>query len=188
MNNTLPLSEEILTGKIYFIRGRRVMLDMDLADLYGVLTKRLKEQVKRNMDRFPEDFMFELTQQEFECLRSQFATSNTQRGGIRYLPMAFTEHGVLMLSSVLSSKQAVAVNIQLMRVFNKLREILVQHADLAARLERLEQAILHQGDRSDQYEADINTIFAILRPLMESSVLAERKPIGFRREAEKNGS
>lgn len=101
------LSEELISNKIYFIRNQKVMLDRDLALLYGIETKRLKEQVKRNISRFPEDFMFELNKSEFENWRSQFATSNTEKMGLRYLPMAFTEHGVLMLSSVLKSDKAI---------------------------------------------------------------------------------
>ncbi len=101
------ISDDIVVNKIYEFRGQKVMLDSDLADLYGVETKRLNEQIKRNPDRFPEDFMFQLTEDEWESLRSQFATSKTGRGGRAYLPNVFTEHGVLMLSSVLNSQQAI---------------------------------------------------------------------------------
>jgi len=107
MTTLIPI--ELIASKIYLIRGVKVMLDRDLAELYGVETKRLKEQVRRNIERFPEDFMFELTKDEINNLRSQFATSSW--GGARYLPMAFSEHGVLMLSSVLNSERAVQVNI-----------------------------------------------------------------------------
>ncbi len=113
------------------------MLDRDLAELYGVETKRLKEQVRRNFERFPEDFMFELTKEELKNLRSQFATSSW--GGARYLPMAFSEHGVLMLSSVLKSERAVQVNIQIMRTFTKLRQALLDNKDLRRELEELKQ-------------------------------------------------
>ena len=122
------VSIEKISGRIYFIRGQRVMLDRDLAELYGVETRRLKEQVRRNIERFPDDFMFELTKSEFEILRSQFATSSW--GGLRYAPMAFTEHGVLMISSVLKNDKAVQVNIKIMRVFIKLRAMLSAHKDL----------------------------------------------------------
>jgi len=111
------------------------MLDRDLAELYGVETKRLKEQVRRNIERFPEDFMFELTKEEIKNLRSQFATSSW--GGARYLPMAFSEHGVLMLSSVLKSERATQVNIQIMRTFTKLRKALIDNKDLRRELEEL---------------------------------------------------
>nr|WP_315141246.1 ORF6N domain-containing protein [uncultured Flavobacterium sp.] len=124
------LSEETIANKIYFIRNQKVMLDRDLAILYGIETKRLKEQVKRNISRFPEDFMFELTKSEFENWRSQFATSNSDKMGLRYLPMAFTEHGVLMLSSVLKSDKAIQVNIQIMRIFTKVRQMLLDTTDL----------------------------------------------------------
>src|SRR5688572_22713706 len=111
------IPEEVLLNKIYLIRGQRVMIDRDLAQLYGVETKRLKEQVRRNQARFPKDFMFEMTIPEMENWRSQFATSKSERQGLRHLPYCFTEHGVLMLSSVLNSEQAINVNIQIMRLF-----------------------------------------------------------------------
>jgi len=135
MTELVPI--ELIASKIYLIRGIKVMLDRDLAELYGVETKRLKEQVRRNIERFPQDFMFELTKQELKNLRSQFATSSW--GGARYIPMAFSEHGVLMLSSVLKSERAVQVNIQIMRTFTKLREALLDNKDLRKELEELKQ-------------------------------------------------
>jgi hypothetical protein len=135
MTTFVPI--ELIASKIYLIRGIKVMLDRDLAELYGVETKRLKEQVRRNIERFPEDFMFELTKDEINNLRSQFATSSW--GGTRYLPMAFSEHGVLMLSSVLKSERAVQVNILIMRTFTKLREALLDNKDLRKELEELKQ-------------------------------------------------
>ena len=117
------MPQEAIENKIYIIRGNKVMLDHDLAKLYGVSTKRLNEQVRRNIKRFPGDFMFQLSQEEDDLLRSQFATSNAGRGGRRYFPFAFTEQGVAMLSSVLNSERAIAVNIQIMRAFAKIREI-----------------------------------------------------------------
>ena len=111
-SKTLMIPDELVMNKIYLIREQKVMLDSDLAELYGTETKVLKQAVKRNIDRFPDDFMFELTQQEFESLRSQFVTSKNGRGGARYLPMAFTEQGVAMLSSVLNSETAIRVNIR----------------------------------------------------------------------------
>src|SRR5665811_240024 len=114
-NNIIAIPEEVIMSKIYLIRGQKVMLDSDLAELYGVETRRLNEQVKRNIDRFPEDFMFQLMEPEFENLKSQIATSSW--GGRRKLPFAFTEHGVLMLSSVLNSNLAIKVNIQIMRIY-----------------------------------------------------------------------
>ncbi|MFH2046303.1 MAG: ORF6N domain-containing protein [Pseudomonadota bacterium] len=128
---------ERIASKIYLIRGIKVMLDRDLADLYGVETKRLKEQVRRNIKRFPEDFMFELTNEELKNWRSQFATSNEDLMGLRIKPFAFTEHGILMLSSVLKSERAVQVNILIMRTFIKLRRAVLDHKDLRKDLEEL---------------------------------------------------
>jgi len=133
------VSVETIAGKIYLIRGTKVMLDRDLAELYGVETKRLKEQVRRNIERFPEDFMFELTKEELKNWRSQFATSNQHIMGLRIPPFAFTEHGVLMLSSILKSERAVQVNIQIMRVFVKLRQMLLDNEDLRNALEEFEK-------------------------------------------------
>jgi len=130
---------ELIASKIYLIRGIKVMLDRDLAELYGVETKRLKEQARRNIERFPEDFMFELTKEELKNWRSQFATSNQDIMGLRILPFAFTEYGILMLSSVLKSKRAIQVNIQIMRTFTKLREALLDNKDLRNELEELKQ-------------------------------------------------
>ena len=127
-------------GKIYLIRGKKVLLDKDLAELYGVETKQLKRAVRRNLTRFPEDFMFELNTNEFNDLRSQFGTSSW--GGSRYLPMAFTEHGVLMLASVLNSDRAISVNIQIVRIFTRMREMLASHAEILHRLEKIEAMIL----------------------------------------------
>ena len=135
MTTIVPI--ERIASKIYLIRNVKIMLDRDLAELYGVETKRLKEQVRRNIERFPEDFMFGLTKEELKNLRSQFATSSW--GGARYSPMAFTEHGVLMLSSVLKSERAVQVNIQIMRTFTKLRSSLLDNKDLRRELKELKQ-------------------------------------------------
>jgi phage regulator Rha-like protein len=130
---------ELIASKIYLIRNTKVMLDRDLAELYGVETRRLKEQVRRNIERFPEDFMFELTKEELKNWRSQFATSNQDIMGLRIPPFVFTEHGILMLSSVLKSERAVQVNIQIMRTFTKLREALLDNKDLRRELEELKQ-------------------------------------------------
>lgn len=135
------LSDGIVIGKINIIRGQKVMLDEDLAELYEVQTKRLNEQVKRNKDRFPSDFMFQLTKEEFENLKSQFATSSW--GGRRILPYTFTEHGVLMLSSVLKSKRAIKVNIQIMRIFTKMRKLLMSQKDLTLKVEPRSELITY---------------------------------------------
>ena len=137
MKTLVPV--ERIASRIYFIRDMKVMLDRDLAELYDVETKRLKEQVRRNIERFPEDFMFELTKEELKNWRSQFATSNQDIMGLRIPPFAFTEHGILMLSSVLKSERAVQVNIQIMRTFAKLREALIDNKDLRKELEELKQ-------------------------------------------------
>ena len=136
--------------RIFVIRERQVMLDEDLADLYGVETKRLVEQVKRNRERFPSDFMFQLSKAEAECLRSQIATSNSQRGGRRYAPYVFTEQGVAMLSSVLRSKRAITVNIEIMRSFVELRRFASSYAELHERLEKFEREY-PRGERLDGY-------------------------------------
>ena len=155
---------------IFLIRGHKVMLDSDLAELYGVTTKRLNEQVRRNLSRFPEDFLFQLTESETHLLRSQFATSKERRGGRRYLPYAFTEHGVAMLSSVLNSERAIKVNIEIMRTFVRLRRILASHADLARKLDALEK----------KYDAQFKIVFDAIRQLMASpEPEPPKKRIGF---------
>ena len=145
------------------------MIDRDLAELYGVETKQLKRAVRRNLHRFPSDFMFELTQKEFKGLRSQFGTSSW--GGTRYRPMAFTEQGVAMLSSVLNSERAIEVNIAIMRVFVKLREMTAVHKELKRKLEKIEN---HLKDHDEQ----IQVIFEAIRQLMASPE-KPRKKIGF---------
>jgi hypothetical protein len=136
---TMLIPIELIAGKIYLIRNMKVMLDRDLAELYGVETKVLKQAVRRNIDRFPADFMFEMTKTEFEDWRSQFVTSKSDKIGLRYKPMAFTEQGVAMLSSILRSKRAIQANIQIMRTFTKLREALLDNKDLRNELEELKQ-------------------------------------------------
>src|ERR1700722_4051873 len=142
MNKLTKSADEEITDKIYFIRGKKIMLDTDLAEMYSVETKHVKGQVRRNIDRFPDDFMFELTKKEHQTLRSQIGT--LKRGEhLKYLPYAFTEQGVSMLSSVLKSRQAIAVNIQIMRVFTKMREMINTHKDILLKLETIEKKLLH---------------------------------------------
>ena len=129
---------QVIQNKIYEVRGQKVMLDFDLAELYGSETKRLKEAVRRNLKRFPGDFMFELTKKEFESLRSQIASSN-KRGGTRYMPFAFTEQGVAMLASILKSETAVKVSIQIMNAFVQMRHFLSANGSLFARLDSVEK-------------------------------------------------
>ena len=147
---------ERIASKIYFIRGIKVMLDRDLAELYDVETKALKQAVRRNIDRFPEDFMFELSKEEFKNLRSQIVTSSW--GGLRYLPMAFSEQGVAMLSSVLKSNRAIHVNIQIMRAFTKLREMLSTHEDLKKKIE----------DMKKKYDQQFQIVFDAIKQLLET--------------------
>jgi hypothetical protein len=144
-NQISVIPDEAVISKIYFIRNEKVMLDNELAELYGVETRRLNEQVKRNIDRFPEDFMFQLTETEFENLKSQIATSSW--GGRRKLPYVFTEHGVLMLSSVLNSDLAIKVNIQIMRVYTEIRNMLATHKDLLLKFERFETKLADHDDK-----------------------------------------
>lgn len=172
MRKTKTITLKLIERHIYSFRGQRVMIDAHLAMLYGVQTKRLNEAVRRNKKRFPTDFMFRLTKPEAYSLRSQIATSNIGRGGRRYLPLAFTEQGVAMLSSVLNSGRAIEVNIAIMRTFVRLREILSSHKDLVARLMELEV-------KYQTHDSQIRSIFEAIRQL----VLATEKrqnPIGFR--------
>lgn len=157
---------ETIASKIVFIRGKKVMIDKDLAKLYGVATKNLNKAVKRNLERFPEDFMFQLNEDEVERLRFHFGTS--KRGGLRYRPYVFTQEGVAMLSGVLNSPRAVQVNIQIMRVFIKLREVIATHKDLAIKIDELEKKYSDHDDK-------ISEIFKAIRRLMEAP--ASRKVI-----------
>lgn len=163
--------------KIYLIRGQKVMIDRDLAKLYGVETKQLKSQVRRNIDRFPDDFMFELSDEEFQKWRSQFGTSNEgDKMGLRYAPYVFTEQGVAMLSTVLNSERAIKVNIQIMRIYTKMREMLLTHKDILLKLEQLERQV-------EQNSEDIQMIFTALKELLNPP--QEPRPrIGFRRSGE----
>jgi hypothetical protein len=169
MENLVP-KEEFIAGKILVIRKQKILLDADLAILYGVETKVLKQQVRRNIERFPEDFMFELNQEEFSNLRSQIVTSSW--GGSRYLPMAFTEQGVAMLSGILRSPTAIQVNIQIMRVFVKMRKLITYYDELLDKIEVLESKSM------DQNEQIIN-IYEIIKELIEPAY-KNRKPIGYR--------
>ena len=174
------ISEGIVIGKILIIRGQKVMLDEDLAELYEVQTKRLNEQVKRNIERFPPDFMFQLSKTEFDDLKSQIAT--TRWGGRRNQPYAFTEHGVLMLSSVLKSKRATQVNIQIMRIFTRMRELLLSQKDLILKVEKIENTLEGQN-----YE--IKILFEYLKKLMQEKDQClhqtSRKRIGFSKDNNK---
>jgi hypothetical protein len=175
--NVLIVPEEVIMSKIYLIRGQKVMVDMDLAELYGVETKQLKRTVRRNEMRFPSDFMFILTLDEFENLRSQIGTSSW--GGVRYPPMAFTEQGVAMLSSVLNSDRAILVNIQIIRIFTRMREMLMAHKDIIDKLTQFESKFTDHDDK-------ILLIFEYLKQLeqvkQEEQEFKKRKRIGFIQE------
>ena len=170
MKSLVPV--EHIERRIYFIRGHRVMLDSDLAWIYGVKTKELNKAVKRNLRRFPDDFAFQLAQAEEDSLRFQIGTSNDGRGGRRYLPHAFTEQGVAMLSSVLRSERAVLVNVAIMRAFVRLRQLLASNQDLARRMEKLEgQHVIH--------DENFKSVFAAIRELQDPPKKPRRR-IGFR--------
>jgi hypothetical protein len=166
------IPQERIENRILLIRSQKVMLDSDLADLYGVSTKRLNEQVKRNRGRFPEDFMFQLTLEEGSILRSQFATSRLNWGGRRTRPFVFTEHGALMLASVLNSKRAMEVSIFVVRAFVRLRQLLATHADLARQLEALEK----------KYDYQLGAVFDAIRRLTAPPEPRKRR-IGFEKDS-----
>jgi phage regulator Rha-like protein len=169
MKSMIP--QETIEHKILMIRGHKVMLDSDLAILYGETTFNLNKAVKRNLNRFPEDFMFQLNTEEFKSLRFQIGITKKGRGGRRYLPYAFTEQGVAMLSSILRSKRAIQVNIAIMRAFVKLRKILSTHKELAYKLNQLERKI-------EKHDVEIKAIFDAIRELM-TPPKKPRKRIGF---------
>ena len=183
MKHLIP--QEVIENKIYLIRGRKVMLSTHLAKLYDVKVKVLIQAVKRNIERFPEDFMFQLTWEEMQCSRSQIVTLNdiVKRGkNIKYLPYAFTEQGVAMLSSVLNSKRAIQVNMAIMRAFVRLREILLTHKDLAAKIAALELKYKNQDMRLSEYDKSITAIFEAIRQLMAPPPEKPRRMIGFKQE------
>jgi hypothetical protein len=172
----IDLPSARIEAKILLVRGHKVMLDADLAALYGVTTKRLNEQVRRNLERFPADFMFQLTDQELGILRSQFATSSSQTrqpawGGRRTAPYAFTEHGAIMAATVLNSPRAIEVSVYVVRAFVRLREMIAANKELARKLEELEQ-------RLDTHDQAITEILHAIRQLMAPAE-TKKRPIGF---------
>ena len=168
---------EIIQNKIYLIRNQKVMLDRDLAQLYGVTTGNLNKTVKRNLERFPHDFMFQLIQEESDSLIFQFGRPNEGRGGSRFLSYVFTEQGIAMLSSVLKSKSAVQVNIQIMRVFTKLREMMISHKDLARKIDDLEKKFQAHDQKIIQIFDTIRRMMAI--PEQTGSEPYKRHRVGF---------
>lgn len=169
----LPVPVELVQRRIYLIRSHNVVLDSDLAELYQVETRVLIQAVKRNLERFPGDFMFQLTAEESDSLRSQTVTSNVGRGGRRYLPYVFTREGVAMLSSVLNSGRAIQVNIAIMRAFVRLNEMLSTHKDLAREMEKLKQEQQKQGRQ-------IKQVFTFIEKLLEPPPASPKRRIGFR--------
>lgn len=172
MGKEINIPDEIITSKIYLIRGQKVMLDKDLAELYGVTTGNLNKAVGRNIKRFPNDFMFEMVKEEFDNLRSQFDTSKW--GGTRKPPKAFTEQGVAMLSGVLNSDRAIAVNIQIIHVFTKIREVLTDTLNLKLEIEEIKKKL-------SNHSKNIELVFSYLDELIEKKE-TPRKQIGFKRE------
>ena len=171
MSKSIAIPDEVVMNKIYLIRGHKVMLDRDLAELYGVKSIRLREQVKRNHERFPENFMFQLNEKEVENMVSHFAIPSKQHLG-GSLPYAFTEHGVLMLANVLKSEQAITMSIRIIEIFVRLREVLLTHKDILLKLEKLER-------KAVQNDSDIKLIFKYLRELLNPPTEPIRK-IGFK--------
>ena len=177
MNNQIYITEKAITDKIYLIRNQNVMIDRDLAALYGVETKHLKRQVKRNIERFPKDFMFEMSKEEFQNWRSQFVTSNSSdKMGLRYAPYVFTEQGVAMLSSVLHSPKAIAVNIRIIRVFTKIREFLIDNLEVKLEIEEIKKKL-------NNHTKSIELVFSYLDEFVEKkSTQKSRKRIGYKKD------
>lgn len=175
MSKEINIPDEIITNKIYLIRGQKVMIDRDLAELYGVETKQLKRQVRRNIERFPEDFMFEMSKEEFNDWRSQFGTSNPSvKMGLRYAPMVFTEQGVAMLSSVLNSNKAIEVNIKIIRVFTKIRKMLADNLNLKLEIEDIKKKLTN-------HSKNIELVFNYLDELIEKKENPKpRNQIGYK--------
>ncbi len=176
-NNKVAVPEEIIMNKIYLVRNQKVMLDRDLAELYGVLTGNLNKAVKRNIKRFPEDFMFQLTLEEFDNLKFQFGTASW--GGTRNIPFCFTEQGVAMLSGVLNSDKAINVNIQIMRIFTRVRQLLTDNLSVKLEIEEIKKKLENQ-------DKNIELVFSYLDELIEKHENPlPRKQIGYKRQNEK---
>lgn len=180
------VSEEKIVNKIYMIRGKKVMLDRDLAELYGVETRVLNQAVRRNGRRFPKDFMFQLTPKELQNWMSQIVISKSEKMGLRKPPFAFTELGVSMLSSVLNSETAIDVNIQIIRIFHKMQELITTHKDILLKIKQMEKKLLKQDSRLSKSEDEIRSIFKVLKHLLTKPPEAPRPRIGFRRKDEQD--
>lgn len=180
-DNNKIVPDELVMNQIYYTRGQKVMLDRDLAELYGVETRVLKQAVRRNIDRFPEDFMFEMRTEELQDWRSQFVISNADKQGLRYMPFCFTEQGVAMLSSVLNSKRAIQINIQIMRVFTKLRQMLADNTELRLEISEVKHTLGKIAKKQEGQDKNIELIFTYMDRLQEQSgkSLGGKKRIGF---------
>jgi len=176
-NTEITVADDLVMSQIYVIRGQKVMLDRDLAALYRVETRILKQAVRRNTDRFPEDFMFEMTTEELQNWRSQFVTSNSDRQGLRYTPFCFTEQGVAMLSSVLNSKQAIYINIQIMRIFTRIRQMLADNTELRLEIAEIKQAVDKISKKQGGHDKNIELIFKYIDRLQEKAELPTYKDI-----------
>jgi phage regulator Rha-like protein len=176
----LVLEQKIL-NRIYVVRNEKIMLDRDLAELYGVETKRLKETVKRNIERFPKDFMFEMTTTEFTKWKESTALSAADKQGLRYAPFCFTEQGVTMLSCILNSKTAIEVNLRVIRVFVKMREYALTHKEILMQLAKLEKEVSSNNKTTERNSKDIENIFMVLKELLaKESKPTPRNKIGFK--------
>ncbi|WEK35744.1 MAG: ORF6N domain-containing protein [Candidatus Pseudobacter hemicellulosilyticus] len=183
-SSSLPvIREETIINRIFIVRGQKIMIDRDLAEMYGVETRTLKQAVRRNLNRFPEDFMFEMTGTEFENWRSQIVISKQDRKGLRYAPFCFTEQGVTMLSCILNSEKAIAVNIQIVRVFSRMREMLLTHKDIFVKLEQIEKKLLQHDHQIQKHGEDIQAVFEAIKALLAPPA-ETRSRIGFRRSEE----
>ena len=178
---SIAIPDEVVISKIYIVRGIKIMLDRDLADLYGVETKVLKQSVKRNLSRFPKDFMFEMSEREFSDWRKEFVTTPEDKKGLRYAPYCFTEQGVAMLSSILKSERAIQMNIQIIRIFTRMRELVTTHQEILQKLEHLEKNDIEQDDK-------LRLIFEYLKQLeqtkQQKSEQKSRPKIGFKSSKE----
>lgn len=172
MSKKITIPEEVIVNKIYVIRGQKVMLDRDLAELYDVETRRLKEQVRRNINRFPEEFMFELTKEELNGWRNEYASSNRDVMGIRITPFVFTEHGILMLSSVLNSEKAVQINVQIIKTFVQLRKLVNNYEEIMAKIQQIES----------QTNEQFSEIYEVLQRLLSKPEEKPRKQIGYKKD------
>ena len=174
MSEKITIPDEVIINKIYIIRGQKVMLDRDLAELYDVETRRLKEQVRRNIDRFPKEFMFELTKEELQLWREQYGSTNRDVMGIRIAPFVFTEHGILMLSSVLSSDKAIQMNIQIIKTFVELRKLANNYEEIMNKIHQMES----------QNNKQFSEIYEVLQNLLSKPEEKPRTKIGYKKEGE----